>query len=99
MIDWDKINHDWGDILKKARDDERFHQNTAFDDAGNIITTNRPMIESFLADKTAKRNRTTFYLELLGFRSRKGRVITMACRNGLPMGTGGGGKVEKRGKR
>jgi hypothetical protein len=95
VIDWPRIDREWGDILKQAREDVRFHQCTAFDDCGNIVTTNRPMIESFLADKVAKRERTQFYLELLGFRPRKGRVITLACRSRMPVGTGGGGKVQK----
>lgn len=95
-IDWPKIDAEWGDILKRARDDVRFQQETAFDDGGNVITTNRPMIESFLADKIAKRDRVRFYLELLGFRSRKGRIITLACRTRMPVGTGGGGKVKRK---
>jgi hypothetical protein len=92
LIDWDLVDTQWGDIMAKARKTEAFKSEVAFDDKGRIYTTERPMIESMICDKVAKNDRTRFYLDMLGFKWREGRIIDVNIRDRMPLGSGGKGK-------
>jgi len=97
--DWDKINSQWGDILAAARKHPQMRAELMFDDVGAIVTTQRPMIESMIADRTDKSHRILFYLAMLGFHSAPGRILKVGVGNKIKPKMSGKQEVVKRGKR
>jgi hypothetical protein len=95
-VDWEKVNADWGDIMKAAREHPEMSAPVDYDAEGRVYTTNRPMIESMVCAKIEKHAKIIYYLQLLGLHASKGRVIQLGVGNKMPMGTGGKGKKVKR---
>jgi hypothetical protein len=95
-LDWEKINEDWGAIMKMARTNEQMHQNLDYDDEGRVLTANRPMIESMICAKAERKVKIQYYLQMLGYRARKGRIIEVSVGTKMPFRTGGRGKKVKK---
>ena len=92
MVDWNLVNEQWGDIMSAARRHRDMQADVAYDDKGRVFTTARPMIETMICERTDRSERLRFYLDLLGFRWTKGRVIDVNIRDRMPLGSGGKGK-------
>ena len=93
MVDWNFVNQNWGDILKKARLHADFQKEVTFDDDGRLYTTpGRPMIESMICERVEKSHRFDYYMQVLGYPVKPGRAIRIGVGNKMPMATGGKGK-------
>lgn len=97
--DWDKINSQWGEILAAARKNESMHQDLMFDDVGALVTSQRPMIESLIADRTIKSHRVLFYLAMLGFHHAPGRILKVSVGDRVRPRASGKQEKVNRGKR
>lgn len=98
-VDWDKVNTDWGDIMKAARANPEMQAPVDYDAEGRVFTTNRPMIEAMVCARQERHSKIIYYLQLLGLHVSTGRVIQLGVGNKMPMGTGGKGKKVKRAER
>ena len=87
------MDTNWSDILKAYRARTEFKM---YDSVGNLVDSNRPMIESMVDDKTHRRGSFWYYMEdLMRDTSirRDGNNIHVTCGTPLLI-TDGGAKHE-----
>lgn len=98
---WDEINKTWGDLQNQLKEKLPVHEHLMFDNSGQLVSSERPMLESIVCDKIDRLERFFFYLfaadiiklpeatsqivEIPG----KGREIYISSFSGLSLGSGG----------
>ncbi len=86
---WKAVDANWGDILKAFLGHQ---EHKMYDSEGNLVDSNRPMVESMVDDKIHRRGSFWFYMELLFHDTsitRDGHNIYVSCGNPLPLCGGG----------
>lgn len=86
---WTAVETNWAEII------QAFHshnEHMMYDEEGNLVESNRPLIESMVDDKIHRRGTFWFYMEMLMHDSsiiRDGHDIYVSCGTPLPLAGGG----------
>jgi hypothetical protein len=103
---WEEINENWGSLREVLIQKLDINSMKRFDDSGDLVESDRPMMESIVCDKTEKSHRFFYYLFLadnetqMAVEPQSGRkIISVGVANRITCMTGGKQDVVKRGSR
>lgn len=90
---WKAVDANWGEILAAFRSNTEYKM---YDDEGNFVDSNRPLIENLVDAKMSKDSSFWLYMELLMHDPsirREGSNIYVSCGTPLPLAGGGAEEI------
>lgn len=95
---WAEIDKNWGGMLATFREQLPIQSHQMYDDTGNLVPSERPMIESIASDRHDRNSRFFFYVfavqtdvAIKQSRSSSNRIICVNARSRIPLAVGGKG--------
>lgn len=103
---WKQLESNWSEIMVILKSRLPINDYKMFNDSGELVESNRPMVESIICDKVDRDKRLFTYLvaaDLITIpeathkieQTSKGRVITVDSGNSISFQTGGKETIEK----